>query len=196
MSFMTDPMKQFERWARLAQASEPNDYDAASLATSERGNLPDIRMILVRRYDARGFVFFSHQDSAKGKQLADNPNAALNFHWKSLRRQVRVRGHVAIIDTNEADLYFQQRPRDHQLNAHASKQSRVLKNRDLLAALFRHAKQKFHRETIPRPAYWVGFRLAPLEIEFWRARRSRQHDRVLFYRASVGARWRTKMLFP
>lgn len=190
------PDKIVAEWLLKAQASEPNDYDAAALATTDAKGRADIRMVLVRNINEKGFVFFTHQGSAKGKQLADNPNAALNFHWKSWRRQIRVRGKIELVSEKEADDYFAQRPRDHQLNAHASRQSKSLKNNFELVELFANARKKFARAEIPRPKYWVGYCLVPVEIEFWTSKRSRQHDRTLYYRSNPKKVWQIKKLFP
>lgn len=192
-----DPYKLFARWAKAAQKSELNDSDAAALATTDAKGCADVRMVLVRSISEAGFVFFSHQGSTKGKQIAANASAALNFHWKSLRKQVRVRGTIEPLPAADSDLYFSQRPRDHQLNAYASKQSEILPSRDALLALFASVKQKFAKtKIIPRPAYWGGFRLVPLEIEFWVSKRSRQHDRTVYYRTSPRAAWKVKKRFP
>jgi pyridoxamine 5'-phosphate oxidase len=141
-------------------------------------------------------VFFTHKQSVKGKQMETNAHAALNFHWKSIRRQVRIRGKVKRVASDEADQYFSQRPRDHQLNAHASRQSQVLKTRAQLIALFLKVKTQFARKPIPRPDDWVGYRLSPTAIEFWESKRSRQHDRTLYTRTSPKGLWKSKKLFP
>jgi pyridoxamine 5'-phosphate oxidase len=189
----TEPLAIFGRWLAEAETSEPNDPNAAALATCSAGGEPSVRMVLVKRVDERGFCFFSNADSRKGAQLAANPRAALCFHWKSLRRQVRVEGPVADVDAGEADDYFHSRSRRSQLGAVASLQSRSLPDRATLEERVRELDRVFPAE-IPRPSYWRGFRLHPTRIEFWLDGPDRLHDRFLFTRKPHG--WDMGLLYP
>lgn len=193
--FMRDePLALFAEWFDLAKAKEPNDPNAMALATADADGLPDIRMVLLKDYDARGLTFFTNLDSAKGRQLADNPHAALLFHWKSIRRQVRFRGPVASVDPAEADAYFATRARGAQIGAWASAQSRPLEGRFALEKDIAMQTARFGFGPVPRPPHWSGFRLAPVAIEFWVNRPFRLHDRLLFRRE--GGAWVKTRLFP
>ena len=189
-----DPLALFNAWLREALASEPNDANAMALATVDADGLPDVRMVLLKDADARGFVFYSHVGSAKGRELAGNPKAALLFHWKSLRRQVRVRGPVTPVSDAEADAYWATRARPAQLGAWASSQSRPLPDRLALEKRIAEFGLKFGLGKVPRPPHWTGFRVVPESLEFWRNRPFRLHERLVF--ARVGDGWTTHRLYP
>ncbi len=191
-----DPLALFHAWLAEAEAREPNDPNAMALATVDETGLPNVRMVLLKGADEAGFVFYTNLESAKGRELTANPKAALCFHWKSLRRQVRVRGPVLPVTPEEADAYFASRPRQSRIGAWASKQSRPLESRLALEKAVATYAAKFHIGAIPRPAFWSGFRLQPLEIEFWHDRPYRLHDRVVFRRARAGAPWTRTRLYP
>jgi len=191
-----DPFALFGRWLIEAGASEPNDPTAMALATADEAGLPDVRMVLLKDHDAQGFVFYTNTQSAKGLQLAANPQAALLFHWKSLRRQVRVRGPIEKVTDAEADTYFASRPRDSQIGAWASDQSRVMEGRFVLERKAAEYALKFGLGPVPRPPHWTGFRVRPLRLEFWRDRPFRLHDRMVFERGGLDAAWTRTRLFP
>lgn len=188
-----DPMVMFGLWMKAAEAKEPNDPSAAALATATRDGMPSVRMVLTKGVDERGFAFYTNAESQKGLELKENPRAALCFHWKSLRRQVRITGPVTELPASDADRYFHSRPRLSQLAAAASQQSRVLPSREALVARVEELDAAFPEE-IPRPEYWKGFVLRPERIEFWRSREGRLHDRFLFVRS--GDSWQKDRLFP
>ena len=190
----TDPFALFGDWFAEALAKEPNDGNAMALATVDEAGLPDVRMVLLKDVDPSGFVFYTNLDSAKGRELAANPKAALLFHWKSLRRQVRVRGAVSAVTPEEADAYFATRARPAQLGAWASDQSRTLPDRLALEKKIAEVGLRFGLGKVPRPPHWSGYRLDPESIEFWRDRPFRLHERLLFERAEGG--WTTRRLFP
>lgn len=191
-----DPFAIFEEWFIEARQSEPNDAHAMAVATLGEGGLPDVRMVLMNARDARGFVFFTNFGSSKGRQLLDHPQAAAVLHWKSLRRQVRFRGPVEVVDEAEADAYFHTRSRGSQIASSASEQSRPLASRAELDARVEALTARLGAGPVPRPAHWSGFRIVPLEIEFWRDGAFRLHDRVRFRRAAAGAPWERQRLFP
>ena len=191
-----DPIAAFAAWFAEANEKEPNDPNAMALATVDADGLPDIRMVLLKGVDSAGFVFFTNSESAKGEELAVHPRAALCFHWKSLRRQVRVRGLISQVSDSEADANFATRPKDSQIGAWASKQSRPLEGRFALEKEVARFAAKYALQSVPRPPHWVGYRLAPLAIEFWRDRPFRLHDRLLYRREDLDAAWRTVKLFP
>jgi pyridoxamine 5'-phosphate oxidase len=189
-----EPYALFAEWLAEAKAKEPNDPNAMALATVDAAGQPDVRMVLLKDFDAAGFVFYSNTESAKGRALAAHPQAALGFHWKSLRRQVRIRGAVSFVTDAEADAYFATRDRGARIGAWASAQSSALEGRFQLEAKIAEYAAKFGLGDIPRPPHWTGYRLAPSEIEFWRDRPFRLHDRLLFRRD--GASWATARLSP
>ena len=191
-----DPFALFALWFKDASASEINDPEAMTLATVDDSGLPDARTVLCKGVDPRGLVFYGNVESAKGRELAAHPKAAALFHWKSLRRQARFRGPVAPLADAEIDAYFHSRPRQSRIGAWASQQSRPLDSRATLEAAVATLTQRFGEGDIPRPAYWRGWRLAPLMIEFWQDGAFRLHDRVLFSRADADSPWERRRLYP
>jgi pyridoxamine 5'-phosphate oxidase len=189
-----DPIVLFEGWLREALKTEPNDANAMTLATVDETGAPDARMVLLKGVDAHGFTFFTHLGSAKGRQLAARSKAALLFHWKSLRRQVRIRGPVSQVSDAEADAYFATRARSAQIGAWASDQSRELPDRLAFERRIAEMGLKFGLGPVPRPPHWSGFRLTPESLEFWRDRPFRLHERLLFERSDGG--WTVKRLYP
>jgi pyridoxamine 5'-phosphate oxidase len=167
-----------------------------AVSTADADGFPDVRMVLLKDVDARGFVFYTNAESQKGNQLAENARAALCFHWKSLRRQVRVRGLVSQVCDDEADAYFTSRARDSRIGAWASKQSRPLESRFALEKAVAGYAAKFNIGDIPRPEFWTGYRIQPLRLEFWRDRAFRLHDRLVFERETLSAPWTTTRLYP
>ena len=191
-----EPFVLFAAWMKDAEAKEPNDPNAMALATVDEAGLPNVRMVLLKGFGPDGFVFYTNLESAKGRELLSAGKAALCFHWKSLRRQVRVRGAVVQVSAEEADDYFASRPRGSRLGAWASQQSRPLESRFALEkAVARYAAQYVIGE-IPRPPHWSGFRLTPVEIEFWHDRPFRLHDRLVFRRDDPGQPWEKTHLYP
>ena len=191
-----EPLALFARWLGEATASEINDPEAMTLATVDSDGMPDARMVLCKGADARGLVFYSNVESAKGRELHGQPKAAGLFHWKSLRRQARFRGAVAELTERESDAYFATRPRGSQIGAWASQQSRPLTSRAALEAAVETYEQRFGSAAVPRPDYWRGYRLEPVEIEFWRDRPSRLHERLQFKRHNSGSPWERRLLYP
>jgi len=191
-----EPVRLFLEWFAAAKAKEPSDPNAMALATVDGDGLPDVRMVLLKDFDARGFVFYSNCESAKGRQLAAQAKAAAVFHWKSLRRQVRVRGPIEEVSATEADAYFATRDRGARLGAWASEQSRPLEARFALEKRIAEQAGKYGLGEVPRPPHWIGWRIRPVAIEFWRDRPFRLHDRLQFHRATPDAAWRKQRLYP
>src|SRR5712692_7291312 len=191
-----EPLRLFSVWFEEAAKSEPRDPTAMSLATIDAEGLPNVRMVLMKGFDERGFVFYTNTESQKGRELDESRKGALLFHWKSSNRQVRLRGPVERVADTDADAYFATRPRLAQIGAWASKQSEPLESRLALEKAIALYTAKFAIGTIPRPPYWTGYRLAPLIMEFWQDRPYRLHDRVEFRRGALGAPWRKTRLYP
>jgi pyridoxamine 5'-phosphate oxidase len=191
-----EPLSLFSVWLDEATRSEASDPNAMALATVDSGGVPNIRMVLLKGFDARGFVFYSNQNSKKGQELGANPQAALNFHWKSLRRQVRIRGPVTQVSDAESDAYFNTRPRMAQIGAWASRQSAPLESRFALEKAVALYAAKHPAGTIPRPPYWIGYCVAPMVIEFWREQPFRLHERIEFSRAGADVPWSKTRLYP
>ena len=191
-----DPFTIFDAWMQEASASEPNDPNAMALATVDADGLPDVRMVLLKGVDPQGFVFYTNTESAKGRELAGNAKAAVVFHWKSLRRQVRVRGPVEQVTSDEADAYFRSRPRDSRLGAWASQQSRPLESRFALEKAVALAAARYPIGDVPRPPYWTGFRIRPLYLEFWQDKPFRLHERTVFRRSTPEGSWSSERLYP
>ncbi|MEO7564818.1 MAG: pyridoxamine 5'-phosphate oxidase [Sphingomicrobium sp.] len=189
-----DPFDLFNRWFAEARASEPNDPEAMALATADASGQPSLRMVLMKDHGPDGFTFYTNELSQKGRELAANPTAALLFHWKCLRRQVRAEGPVEAVSETEADAYFATRGRASRLGAWASDQSRALDSRATFEARLEEVKARFDGKGVPRPQYWGGFRLIPERIEFWSDRPHRLHERRLFNRSGVA--WDETLLYP
>lgn len=191
-----DPFSLFGEWFEDAHKSEPNDPSAMALATVDPDGLPNVRMVLLKGYDAHGFVFYTNYESQKGGEILSAKKAALCFHWKSLRRQIRVRGLVTPTSDEEADAYFSSRPRDSRIGAWASQQSRPLESRFALEKAVAKFATKHAIGAVPRPPYWSGFRISPVEMEFWHDRPFRLHDRLVFRRETAETPWQTAKLYP
>ena len=192
----SEPFSLFAKWLADAGKSEPNDPNAVALATVDASGLPNVRMVLLKGFDERGFVFYTNFESQKGQEILGAGKAAMCFHWKSLRRQVRLRGPVEVVSDAEADEYYASRPRGSRIGAWASKQSRPLEGRFALEKAVASYTLKFGIGEIPRPPYWRGFRITPTYIEFWRDGAFRLHDRVVFRRASAAEPWTRTRLYP
>jgi pyridoxamine 5'-phosphate oxidase len=193
---ITNPFELFASWYAEAEKSEPNDPNAMSLASVDSDGLPNLRMVLMKGYDEQGFVFYTNFESQKGRELLANPKAAMNFHWKSLRRAVRLRGPVTQVSDAEADAYFHSRPRDSRIGAWASQQSRPLESRFALEKSVAVYAAKYAVGDVPRPPHWSGFRLTPLYFEFWQDKPFRLHDRRIFTRADASATWAETKFYP
>jgi pyridoxamine 5'-phosphate oxidase len=191
---MADPFTLFDQWFAEAGASEPNESEAMTVATTGADGQPSARMVLLKAYGPEGFTFYTHEKSAKGEDLAENPRAALLFHWKSLCRQIRIEGPIERVSGAEADAYFASRSRDSQLGAWASDQSRPLDSRATFEQRYEQMKARFDGQDVPRPIGWVGYRVVPQRIEFWTAREHRLHERRLFTRNGDG--WSEGLLYP
>ena len=191
-----DPFALFDAWMEEAKKSEANEPNAMSVATVDKNGVPNVRMVLLKGVDKNGFVFYTNLESAKGNELAQNAHAALCFHWKSLGKQIRARGVVAKVSDAEADAYFASRAKDSQIGAWASAQSRPMEGRFVFEKEIAKTAAKYALAKVPRPPFWSGFRIAPIEVEFWRNRPFRLHDRLVYRRASPAEPWRTERLFP
>jgi pyridoxamine 5'-phosphate oxidase len=191
-----EPFGLFSAWLKDASAAEPRDPTAMTLATVDADGTPNARMVLLKGVDARGFVFYTNLDSKKGRELVTHAEAALVFHWKSLNRQVRVRGRVERISDTDADAYFATRPKQAQIGAWASKQSAPLESRLAFEKQIARYAAKYAIGKVPRPPNWSGFRVVPRQIEFWHERPFRLHDRIVFDRAGPGAAWTKTRLYP
>lgn len=194
-----DPIKLFDEWFTEAKLSEPNDHNAMALATVDESGMPSVRMVLLKAQDERGFVFYTNFESRKGRELLANRKAALLFHWKSLRRQIRVCGNVEVVSDAEANAYFASRPRGAQIGAWASQQSRPIGSRAELEERQRQFEAQFGDGAVPRPPHWSGFRVVPIDIEFWRDGQFRLHDRIVFTRrdsSSSTTEWSKQRLMP
>lgn len=200
-SVADEPFDLFDSWFAEARKHEVNDPNAMALATVDPSGMPNVRVVLLKGLDAaavtdRGFVFYTNFEGAKGRELLASKKAALNFHWKSLRRQVRVRGNVTTVSAEEADAYYATRPKGSRIGAWASAQSRPLESRFALEKAVAGYTAKFALGNIPRPPHWSGFRVTPVEIEFWHDRPFRLHERITFRRSAVGAAWNKQRLYP
>jgi pyridoxamine 5'-phosphate oxidase len=191
-----DPFELFRDWLADAEMNEPNDPNAMALATVDDAGLPNVRMVLMKGFDLRGFVFYTNFESQKGQEILATEKAALLFHWKSLRRQVRIRGPVEVVTAAEADAYFKSRPRDSRIGAWASQQSRVLKTRFELETAVAMNAARYAIGEVPRPPHWSGFRIKPIAIEFWHDRPFRLHDRVVFRHGETEGTWTKEKLYP
>ena len=191
-----DPIELFKVWMDEAKKSEPNDPNALSLATSNKDNLPSVRMVLLKEFNQKGFVFYTNLNSQKGNELKENPNAAMCFHWKSLLRQIRISGKITQVEDSVADQYYNSRGYDSRIGAWASKQSKELKNRDELENSIKEFKKKFNdKNNVPRPDHWSGWNLSPIRIEFWLDGDSRIHER-LNYTIDKSGNWIKSLLSP
>ncbi|MFO1170935.1 MAG: pyridoxamine 5'-phosphate oxidase [Hyphomicrobiaceae bacterium] len=191
-----EPFRLFAEWFKDAEGHEPNDPNAMAIATVDPSGLPNVRMVLLKHADADGFVFYTNYESAKGRELLSAGKGALLFHWKSLRRQVRARGIITQVTPEEADAYFASRPRLSRIGAWASEQSRPLEGRLALEKRVAYYTAKYAIGEVPRPPHWSGFRLTPVEIEFWHDRPFRLHDRVVFRRGEASEPWTRTRLYP
>lgn len=191
-----EPLRLFAAWFAEAKRAEPVNPEAMTLATVDAEGRPNARMVLLKAFDERGFVFYSNAESAKGRELAATPQAALTFYWKALARQVRLRGHVEAVSDAEADAYFATRSRMAQIGAWASKQSAALESRLAFEKAIARFTAKYAIGTVPRPPHWVGYRVVPSEIEFWQERQFRLHDRIVFARDDANAPWTKMRLYP
>lgn len=189
------PFALFAKWFKEAEVAEPEDHNAVALATVDETGMPNVRMVLLKDFDPAGFVFYTNLESNKGRDLAQNPKAALCFHWKSLRRQIRIRGNVTSVDEAEADKYFASRHRMSRIGAWASRQSRPLESKFALEKEVAKQTARFGVGEIPRPDFWSGFRIEPATIEFWANGKFRLHDRFLFSRDEKKA-WKSVRLYP
>ena len=193
---LDDPIELFKVWMDEAKKSEPNDPNALSLATSNKDNLPSVRMVLLKEFNKKGFVFYTNLNSQKGNELKENPNAAMCFHWKSLLRQIRISGKITKVEDSVADQYYNSRGYDSRIGAWASKQSKELKNRDELENSINEFKKKFNdKNNVPRPDHWSGWNLSPIRIEFWLDGDSRIHER-LNYTIDKSGNWIKSLLSP
>jgi pyridoxamine 5'-phosphate oxidase len=190
-----EPFAPFDAWMNEAKLREPRDPDAMALATVDADGLPNVRMVLLKGWGPEGFVFYTNRESVKGRELEAAGKAALVIYWKSLSRQVRMRGPIAPVTAAESDAYFSSRPRGARIGAWASRQSRPLESRNELETAVAHFEAKYSGD-IPRPPHWIGYRLVPLSIEFWAEQPYRLHDRIVFSRQTPGAPWSSERLYP
>ncbi|MDM9623697.1 pyridoxamine 5'-phosphate oxidase [Rhizobium sp. S96] len=191
-----EPFDLFADWLKEAEASEINDPNAVALATVDNDGLPNVRMVLLKGFDQDGFVFYTNFESQKGQEILGQKKAAMCFHWKTLRRQVRLRGPVEIVTDDEADAYFKTRARGSRIGAWASKQSRPLESRFALEKAVAEYTARYAIGEIPRPAHWSGFRIRPVSIEFWKDQKFRLHDRIEFRRSSPDGDWAKVRMYP
>ena len=193
---LDDPIQLFKIWMDEAKKSEPNDPNAVALASSNKSNCPSVRMVLLKDFNKNGFVFYTNLNSQKGNELKENPNAAMCFHWKSLLRQIRIKGRVTQVADKDADQYYNSRPYESRIGAWASKQSEKLINRDQLINSIKEYKNKYNDEKkVPRPSHWSGWNLSPLDIEFWLDGENRIHERLKYSKDSSG-KWIKSLLSP
>ncbi|WP_256481252.1 pyridoxamine 5'-phosphate oxidase [Ciceribacter sp. RN22] len=191
-----EPFTLFGTWLKDAEASEINDPNAVALATVDEHGLPNVRMVLLKEFDSRGFVFYTNFESQKGREILGQKKAAMCFHWKSLRRQVRLRGEVEVVSDEEADIYYRSRPLGSRIGAWASKQSRPLESRFALEKAVAEYTARYALGDVPRPPHWSGFRIRPVSIEFWHDRKFRLHDRIEFRRETVDSPWTKVRMYP
>lgn len=190
-----DPFQQFEEWLQDAKKKDDEDYNAMTLATIEERGFPDQRVVLLRDFSRKGFVFYTNYQSAKGKEISKNPKVGLNFFWKELERQVRVRGEARKLDAKASDAYFASRPRENQIGAWVSEQSTIISSREELAKRMKEIEDRFEGKDVPRPDYWGGYTVFPIYFEFWQGRPGRLHDR-LSYRVNADGEWFMERLAP
>lgn len=190
-----DPIQQFDRWFQDAVAAEPELPEAASLSTAGTDGRPSARIVLLKDFDERGFVFYSNYESRKGRELNENPHAALVFYWRQLKRQISITGRVDKVSRKQSEAYYKTRPRGSQIGGHASRQSEVISSRKVLEERIREVTTEYEGKEIPLPSYWGGYRLNPEAIEFWQGRSDRLHDRLLYTRQSDGG-WQIERLSP
>ena len=196
LSVADDPFVLFGTWQEAAGLTEPNDPTAMAVASVDSAGLPDLRMVLCKAWNERGFVFYTNFESAKGRELQAQPKAAALFHWKSQRKQVRIRGPIEVVSDAEADAYFAGRPRGSRIGAWASAQSRPIASRAALEQAVTEVEARYPDEIVPRPPHWSGFRILPLQIEFWSDGEFRLHDRILFARETSASAWTKARLSP
>lgn len=192
----SEPFALFGTWLKDAEASELNDPNAVAVATVDENGLPNVRMVLLKDFDNRGFVFYTNFESQKGQEILGQKKAAMCFHWKSLRRQVRLRGEVEVVSDAEADAYYQSRPLGSRIGAWASRQSRPLEGRFALEKAVAEYTARYALGNVPRPPHWSGFRIKPTSIEFWHDRKFRLHDRIEFRRETPDAPWHKVRMYP
>lgn len=190
-----DPFKQFEEWLRDAKEKDDEDYNAMTLATIDERGFPDQRVVLLRDFSRKGFVFYTNYQSAKGKEISKNPKVGLNFFWKELERQVRIRGEARKLDAKASDAYFASRPRENQIGAWVSEQSNIISSREELEKRTEEIEERFKDQEVPRPDYWGGYLVFPIYFEFWQGRPGRLHDR-LSYRVNADSEWFMERLAP
>jgi pyridoxamine 5'-phosphate oxidase len=190
-----NPFRQFELWMNDAILTSADESNAMTLATVGKKGFPDARIVLLRGIDKRSFSFFTNYNSKKGKDIAANNKACLNFFWTELGRQVRIKGTIKKLPAKESDKYFNSRPRESQLGAWSSEQSAIIEGRNILEAQFEFYKNKFEGKKVPRPPYWGGYLLIPAELEFWQGRENRMHDRIVYLKLSTG-KWKMERLSP